>query len=106
MCKAGEYLLAVNGRDVRPPTDVYSFFEETAGKQVVLKIGPTLDGSGSREVTVVPMDDEKGIAKLCLDRSQPTQGRRTDRRPRGLCLPARYVRWRIHELQPLLFRAG
>jgi tricorn protease len=31
--KVGEYLLAVNGRDVRPPRDVYSFFEETAGKQ-------------------------------------------------------------------------
>ncbi len=37
--KAGEYLLAVNGRDVRTPNDVYSFFEETAGKQVVLKVG-------------------------------------------------------------------
>ncbi|HKN61546.1 MAG TPA: PDZ domain-containing protein [Candidatus Acidoferrales bacterium] len=53
-----EYLLAVNGRDVRPPADVYSFFEETAGKQVVLKVGPNPDGSGSREVTVVPVDDE------------------------------------------------
>jgi tricorn protease len=29
--KVGEYLLAVNGRDVRAPRDVYSFFEETAG---------------------------------------------------------------------------
>ena len=59
--KAGEFLLAVNGRDVRPPTDVYSFFEETAGKQVTLKIGLTPDGSGSREVTVVPVDDENGL---------------------------------------------
>lgn len=59
--KAGDYLLAVNGREVRPPTDVYSFFEETAGKQVVLKVGPTPDGSGSREVTAVPVDDETGL---------------------------------------------
>lgn len=56
--QAGEYLLAVNGRDVHPPADVYSFFEETAGKQVVLKVGPKPDGSGSRDVTVVPVDDE------------------------------------------------
>ncbi|HVH70744.1 MAG TPA: PDZ domain-containing protein, partial [Candidatus Dormibacteraeota bacterium] len=55
---AGDYLLAVNGRDVSPPADVYSFFEETAGKQVVLKVGAKPDGSGAREVTVVPMDDE------------------------------------------------
>ncbi|PYT73507.1 MAG: protease, partial [Acidobacteria bacterium] len=58
---AGDYLLAVNGRDVRPPADVYSFFEETAGKQVVLKVGPNPDGSGSREVTVVPVDDESSL---------------------------------------------
>jgi tricorn protease len=56
--KVGEYLLAVNGRDVRAPRDVYSFFEETAGKQVVLKVGPKPDAGGSRDVTVVPVDDE------------------------------------------------
>ena len=43
---AGEYLLAVNGRDVRAPNDVYSFFEQTAEKQVVLRVGPNPDGSG------------------------------------------------------------
>jgi tricorn protease len=59
--KAGEYLLAVNGRAVRPPASVYSFFEETAGKQVVLKLGPNPDGTGSREVTVVPVDNESAL---------------------------------------------
>ncbi len=62
--KAGEYLLAVNGREVRAPQEVYSFFEETAGKQVVLKVGPNPDGAGSREVTVVPVDDESGLRNL------------------------------------------
>ena len=57
----GEYLLAVNGRDVRLPADVYSFFGETAGQQVVLKVGPKPDGSDSREVTVVPVDDETAL---------------------------------------------
>jgi len=59
--KAAEYLLAVNGRDVRPPADLYSFFAETAGKQTVLKVGPGPDGSGSREVTVIPVDDELSL---------------------------------------------
>jgi tricorn protease len=58
---AGEYLLAVNGRDVRPNEDVYSYFQETAGKQIVLKVGPNPDGSGSREVTVVPLPDESAL---------------------------------------------
>ncbi|MBZ5655661.1 MAG: PDZ domain-containing protein [Acidobacteriia bacterium] len=59
--KTGEYLLAVNGRDVRPPRDVYSYFAETAGQQVVLRVGAKADGSGSRDVTVVPVADETGL---------------------------------------------
>ena len=59
--KVGEYLIAVNGRDVRAPANVYGFFEETAGKQVVLKVGPNPDGTGVREVTVVPVDNEDAL---------------------------------------------
>jgi len=40
---------------------VYSYFEETFGKQVVLKVGPKPDGSGARDVTVVPVDDEYAL---------------------------------------------
>ena len=58
---AGEYLLSVNGRDVQAKEDVYSYFQETAGKQTVIKVGPNPDGSGSREVTVVPIDDETAL---------------------------------------------
>ncbi len=58
---AGEYLLAVNGREVRSTDDVYSFFQETAGKQTVLKVGPNADGSGSRTVTVVPIANEEAL---------------------------------------------
>jgi tricorn protease len=61
---AGEYLLAVNGREVRPPDSIYSFFEETAGKQVVLKVGPNPEDKGSRDATVVPIEDEMGLRNL------------------------------------------
>lgn len=61
---AGEYLLAVNGRDLRPPENLYSPFEETAGKSVVLRVGPNPDGSGSREVTVVPIETEAALRNL------------------------------------------
>ncbi|HXX45320.1 MAG TPA: PDZ domain-containing protein [Candidatus Acidoferrales bacterium] len=62
--KEGEYLLAVNGRDLRGDDEVYSFFQETAGKQTVIKVGPNADGSGSRDVTVVPVDDETALRNL------------------------------------------
>jgi tricorn protease len=55
---AGDYLLAVNGRNLAGSDNVYSFFEDTAGKQVALKVGPSPDGRGSREVTVVPVPSE------------------------------------------------
>ena len=59
--KAGEYLIAVGGRDVRPPANLYSFFENTAGKIVELTVGPNADGSGSRVVQVVPVENEAAL---------------------------------------------
>jgi len=62
--KAGEYLLAVNGRDLHSSDNIYSFFEETAGKQVVLKVGANADGKDSRDVTVVPVESEESLRHL------------------------------------------
>jgi tricorn protease len=61
---AGEFLLAVNGRDLRDTDNIYSFFENTAGKSVVLRVGPDPSGAGAREVTVAPVWDETGLRIL------------------------------------------
>ncbi|MBB6252403.1 S41 family peptidase [Nitrospirillum iridis] len=54
----GDLLLAVNGREVTTEEEVYRYFLGTAGKQTVLTVGPKADGSGSRQVTVVPLPSE------------------------------------------------
>ncbi|HKF25612.1 MAG TPA: PDZ domain-containing protein [Candidatus Acidoferrum sp.] len=54
----GDYLIAVNGEEVRPPTSVYKYFENTAGKQVRIKVSANADGKDSRESTVLPVDQE------------------------------------------------
>jgi tricorn protease len=59
--KAGEYLLAVKGQDLRPPTNVYQLFENTSGKIIEITVGPNPDGSGSRTVQVVPIANEGGL---------------------------------------------
>ena len=59
--KEGEYLLAVNGRDVHTPENIYGFFQQTAGKQVVLKVGPNPDATASRDVTVIPVESETAL---------------------------------------------
>ena len=64
--KAGDYILAVNGRELHAQDNIYSFFEETAGKQVVLKIAHNAEGKekDAREVTVVPVESEEGLRHL------------------------------------------
>ncbi|MGC0774271.1 MAG: PDZ domain-containing protein, partial [Candidatus Acidiferrum sp.] len=65
--KVGDYLLEVNGREVRPPTDLYSFFENTAGTQIKIKVGPNADGTNAREVTVVPLPSEFELRNLAWE---------------------------------------
>ncbi|MCZ6507332.1 MAG: PDZ domain-containing protein, partial [Acidobacteria bacterium] len=57
----GEYLLAVNGRDLVAGDNLYRHFENTADHQVTLTVGPSPDGGGSREVVVVPLSDERQL---------------------------------------------
>jgi len=59
--KPGEYLLAVAGKDLRPPTNLYSLFENTSGKIVDITVGPNPDGSGARTVSVVPIANEGAL---------------------------------------------
>ncbi len=60
----GEYLLAVNGRNLTAADNIYQFFEATASKQVVIKVGPNPDGTGSRDATVVPVENETRLRNL------------------------------------------
>jgi tricorn protease len=59
--RAGEYLLAVDGRELRHPENLYARFERTAGRTVEITVGPTPDGRGSRTVKVVPIENESQL---------------------------------------------
>src|SRR5262249_34422815 len=61
---AGEYLLAVNGRELRATDNVYRAFEGTADRPVVLRVGRDPNGVGAREMTVVPLGDEFALRRL------------------------------------------
>ena len=56
--KVGDYLIEVNGADVRAPNSVFKYFENTAGKQIRIKVSANADGKDGRDVTVVPVDQE------------------------------------------------
>ncbi|MFC1660173.1 PDZ domain-containing protein, partial [Gemmatimonadota bacterium] len=59
--QAGEYLLAVNGVDLRPPENLYSRFENAAGKIVEITVGPNPNGSGARTVQATPVSNEYAL---------------------------------------------
>ncbi|MGI9065988.1 MAG: S41 family peptidase [Pyrinomonadaceae bacterium] len=57
----GDYLLEVNGRALTPPTNLYSLFEGTAGRQTLIRVNKTPSMEGSRVVTVIPVPSEDGL---------------------------------------------
>ncbi len=56
--KEGDYLIAVNGEEVKYPANPYQFFEKTVGKQVKLKVNDKPSGADAREITVKPTGSE------------------------------------------------
>jgi tricorn protease len=57
----GDYLFAVNGRELNPTDEVFELFAGTADKATVLKVGPTPDGKTAHNVTVVPIESEAAL---------------------------------------------
>jgi len=57
----GDFLLAVNGRPVRSPMNVYEAFVGTVGKQTALKLGSSANDSKPRTVTVKPVASEASL---------------------------------------------
>ena len=56
----GDYLIAVNGREIQDG-NLYSYFEGTANKQTVLRVSENANGRDGRDVTVVPVANDSGL---------------------------------------------
>lgn len=61
---AGDYLLEVNGQAVNTATNLYQYFEATAGKQTKLRVNSKPSADGSRVVTVVPVESENQLRMM------------------------------------------
>ena len=58
--KASDYLISVDGQEARANQDVYSYFQDLAGKLVTLKINSKSSPEGAWEITVKPVNGEAG----------------------------------------------
>jgi tricorn protease len=60
----GDFLLAVNGRELHGTDNIDSFLDGAAGRQTVLRVSKSADGLAARDVTVVPAASEYGLRNL------------------------------------------
>jgi tricorn protease len=58
---AGDYILAVNGIELRAPDNIYRLLDGTANVQTVLTVNSRPVMEGARQVTVVPVSNEQGL---------------------------------------------
>lgn len=61
--KEGDYLLAVNGREIEAGRSLFSYFERTAGVQTRIKVNAKPEAAGAREITVVPVRNEAALRR-------------------------------------------
>ena len=59
--REGEYLIGVDGRDVRATDELFSLFQQTAGKSVQLKVSADPNGTAARSITVMPIANERTL---------------------------------------------
>jgi len=57
----GDYIIAVDGVELKVPTNPYSLFENKANKQVTLRVSKNTDTTNSRQVIVVPVENESAL---------------------------------------------
>ncbi|PYV50103.1 MAG: protease [Acidobacteria bacterium] len=62
--KEGDYLLAVNGQQLRAPQDPYQAFVNTGNETVTLTVNSKPSEDSSRNVVVKPINDEYNLREL------------------------------------------
>lgn len=62
--KAGDFLLAVDGQEIKAEENLYRYFVGKAGRPTQINIGSTATGENARTYTVVPLPGENTLRTL------------------------------------------
>ncbi len=57
----GDYILAINGVELKAPDNIYRLLDGTASRQTALTVNAKPTMEGARQVTVVPVANEQGL---------------------------------------------
>ena len=58
---AGDYILAINGIELRAPDNIHRLLDGTANRQTTLTVNTTPSMEGARTVTVIPVASEQAL---------------------------------------------
>ncbi len=59
--KQGDYILAINGKDLTAPMNPYSLLEQTANRETLLKVGSSTDPAKAKDILITPVSNENGL---------------------------------------------
>jgi len=57
----GEYIIAINGRELTSADNIFEYLQRTSGKQVTLRVAPTANGRDARDITIEPTRSERTL---------------------------------------------
>ncbi|MGH9762157.1 MAG: PDZ domain-containing protein, partial [Blastocatellia bacterium] len=57
----GDFIVAINGVELKAPDNIYRLLDGTANRQTVLAVNSSPSLEGAKEVTVVPVANEQGL---------------------------------------------
>ena len=57
----GDYLLSINGTELKTDTNPYSLLEQTSGREIYIKVNSTPSMDGAREILVKPISSERNL---------------------------------------------
>ena len=84
----GEYILAVNGRELAAEDNLFAALQGTAGSQVTLRVGPNANGEGARDIVIEPVDSESQLRLWhWIERNRELVDEATDGRVGYIYLP-------------------
>ena len=86
--REGDYILSVNGAELRAPMNPYRLFEGTTGRQTVLRVNASPSSEGSREITVVPIASDVALrSRAWVENNRRTVDRMSQGRLAYVWLP-------------------
>lgn len=62
--QVGDYLLAVNGIELKAPINPYSLFEQTSGRQTLLTVNSSSSLDSAKEIRVVPVTSDRNLRSI------------------------------------------